>query len=379
MSGYATAENVVGWHTHAAQDEAVSSTVVSTGVPPERGAALMAGMPLDGGFAPEEGAGYGDPSRYSRPLVIIPLCRRGERAGIERQLQAGATVHETDAEGNTPLHVAVEAPKNELATIQVLLEHGANANAVNYIGAAPLHYVCLRKSNYRAVASSLLESRAAVNVQTVAGKSPLHFACEQQLPELVEVLCHFGADPNLVDTEGCSAAHLAVATAGGRDTVKRQILEHLVTHRAACAVANLEGLTPMHLACRSGYVRCIQYLVDQRGDPGVLTTRGQSGLHLACLAGHPEVAQLMLQLCPAAVDAEDADGNTPLHCCAATGNLDCAVLLLRMDAKTNVRNSERKTAFEVAKARGTDLNSMHNPELVQVLKDATKSSSCRQS
>jgi len=61
------------------------------------------------------------------------------------------------------------------------------------------------------------------------------------------------------------------------------------------------------------------------------------------------------------------------------GNLDCALLLLKMDANTNLRNNARKTAFEVSKVKGTDLNSTHNPELVQVLKDAKKGASCRQS
>jgi len=323
--------------------------------------------------------GQGQMSSHSKPLAIIPLCRKGDRAGIEIQLQAGATVHETDNEGNTPLHVAVEAPKNEIATVQCLLENGANANACNYIGATPLHYVCLRKSNYRGVANILLENGAIINSQTVAGKSPLHFACENQLPELAEVLCLFGADTNLVDCDGNTPIHLALIKEGGRDTVKRQIVEHLLAYRANPSVFNKEGLSPAHLACRAGYVRCVQLMVDSQGDIRSATAYGQTGLHLACLGGHAEVAQLLLQVFPESLDMADLEGNTALHNCAVVGNLDCALLLLKVDANTTLRNNQKKTAFDLAKIRGTDLNSTHNPELVQVLKDAKKGGGCRQS
>lgn len=322
-----------------------------------------------------------------RPLMLIPLCRKGDRAGIERQLQAGASVMETDVEGNTPLHVAVEAPKNEIATVQCLLEHGADANAVNVIGATPLHYVCMRKINYRGVANILLENAAQINRQTVHGKSPLHFACEKDLAELVEVLCLFGADTNLADVDGNTPVHLTLKESG-RDTVKRDVLEHLMTYNACCSYSNCEGLTPVHLACKNGYIRCVQFLVHPNPnaplsqplpDPQVLTLKGQCGLHLACLHGHAQVAQLMLQLFPAMLDFQDCEGNTPLHCCAHIGSLDCALVLLKLDANTNIKNLAKKTAFDVAKIRGNDLNNTHNPELVQVLKDAKKGGSCRQS
>lgn len=319
-----------------------------------------------------------------RPLVIIPLCRKGDRAGIERQVQAGASVQETDVEGNTPLHVAVEAPKNEIATVQCLLEHGSDANALNFIGATPLHYVCLRKSNYRGVANILLENGAQINRQTVAGKTALHFACENQLPELVEVLCLFGADTNLADVDGNTPVHLTLNREGGRDTVKRDILEHLVTYRAGCAWANTEGLTPVLLSCQNGYIRCLQYLVQLQQDPAIpasdataVNAKTQNGVHLACLHGHAQVAQLMLQLFPQFLNAIDFEGNTPLHCCAHVGNLECALVLLKLDANTSIRNIHKKTAFEVAKVRGTDLSNTHNSELVEVLKDANKSASCR--
>jgi ankyrin repeat protein len=321
-------------------------------------------------------------SLKEKPLHLIPLCRKGDRVGIEKQIAASgdnkaSVIEEVDIEGNTPLHVAVEAPKNELATVQCLLENGANTNATNLIGATPLHYVCKRKTNLRGIANILLENGSEVNVQTYSGKSALHYACEMHLAELVEVLCPFGADPNLVDQEGHTPMHL-VLVKEGRDTVKRQLLEHLMQYNANHSIPNAESQLPFHVVCRVGGTRCLQLLIERQTPIQALTSRQETGLHLACTGGHAEVAMLMIQAFPASVDAQDAEGNTPLHKCALSGNLECAVVLLKNGANTALKNNAKKTAHDVSKQRGTDLNNTHNPELVQVLKDAKKGGACRQ-
>jgi len=288
-------------------------------------------------------------------------------------------VEEVDVEGNTPLHVAVEAPRNEIATVSCLLEQMADPNVQNYLSATPLHYVCLRKSNWRGIANLLLENGANIDCQTFAGKSALHFAAEHKLPELVEVLCLFGADPNLLDTKANTPAHLAVLQAGGRDTVKKQILEQLVSASACLQVHNLDGYSPMHMACSTGSTRCVQYLLEAKSDLCEITGRGESGLHLACSGGHTEVVQLYMQEAYRFIDAQDGVGNTPLHAAAYDGHLECALILLRNGAEVELKNHQSLTAYEVSSVKGNDLASRHNPELMQVLKEAQKERGCRQS
>jgi len=308
-----------------------------------------------------------------KALVLIPLCRKGDRAGVDKQLKAGANIHEADIEGNTPLHISAQAPKNEIAMVQGLLENGARVNALNFIGAAPLHYVCLRQSNHRGIANILLENGADINHQTIAGKSPLHFACEKQLPELVTVLCMFAADTNLQDADGNTPMHLALAKERGRDTVKRQMLEQLTQCRAQVLVPNHQGILPLHVACRVGSLRCVQLLAEMQGDVLAVTGKRETCLHLACLGSHADVTQLILQMAPQCVDAVDFEGNTALHICAKVGSFDCATLLLRMGADASIKNTHKRTALDIAKVPGTDLNCCHNAELVELLKDAKKS------
>merc|ERR1711920_539229 len=100
-----------------------------------------------------------------------------------------------------------------------------------------------------------------------------------------------------------------------------------------------------------------------------MNLRGETALHLACLGQFADCTQWLLGTAPELVDVPDLQGNTPLHVCAAVGNLEGAVLLLRAGANTAAKNSEKKTAFDLAKIRSPDLNNTHNPELVQVLKE----------
>jgi len=310
--------------------------------------------------------------------LLIPLCRKGDRASIERLLQGGASLDEVDVEGNTPLHVAVEAPRNEVATVQLLLAAGMDPNARNQIAATPLHFVCLRRSNQRIIANLLLENGAEVDASTIAGRTTLHFACENQLPELVDCLCINGADCNLQDQELNTPMHLALAKSGGRDTVKRQLLEHLLLHGANPFVHNALGMLPIHLACQTGSIRCLQLLYEHRAEFTTITSAGQGCLHLACRGGFGDVVQWLLQVVPQSVNMMDCEGNTPLHCCALVGGYDCAVLLMRSGADTGLKNAQNKTALDIAKIRGTDLDNTHNAELAEALKDATSKGGCKQ-
>jgi len=309
-------------------------------------------------------------------LKIIPLCQRGDRVGIERQLEEGADIQEVDVEGNTPLHVACEAPRNEIAVLQTVLEAGANVNANNFNGLAPLHFVCLRKSNVRGVLNLLLENGAEINCQSLSGRTPLHFAAERDMHELVEALLVSGADPNLGDNEGNTAVHLVLLKEGGRDTVKRQILESLAQYDAILSAANREGLTPGLIACRGGYVRCLQLLFEKGAEMRALTPRWESGLQLACAGAHPESVQLMLQAFPECVDEVDNDGNTALHRCAAIGSLECAMLLLKAGAKPTLKNNAKQTPIDLGKSRGNDLSDCHNPELLVLLNEHKGSGGC---
>merc|ERR1719387_2318930 len=126
----------------------------------------------------------------------------------------------------------------------------------------------------------------------------------------------------------------------GRDTVQKELLQHLMQYNAVPSVANGESLLPFHVACKNGCTRCLQCLTEQNKDLAqALTAKQETGLHLACTGGHQEVAQFMLQVFPGCIDMADVEGNTPLHKCALVGSLECAVVLLKAGANTALKNN----------------------------------------
>mmetsp|Transcript_4400 Transcript_4400/g.10250 ORF Transcript_4400/g.10250 Transcript_4400/m.10250 type:complete len:355 (+) Transcript_4400:82-1146(+) len=311
---------------------------------------------------------------------LFPLVKKGERAAIKRLLDTNPElVAEVDVERNTPLHVAVEAPRNEVATIQCLLEAGADINAKNVLGAAPLHYVALRKDNHRVIANVLLENGANVHEPANSGKTALHFACEKGIVDLVEVLLLFGADSNARANEGSTPLFIVLSTPGGRDVVKRDLLSLLIRFQADPTLRNAQEYTQLHVACSNGYKSCARALLENPAvDVRALTRSGETALHLAVSHGHTTIMQDLLANCPDLLDIPDGNGNTALHRCATEGQLECAQELLCLGADARKKNANNKTPLDLAKVKGTDLTSTHNAELVQALKDAKKSGKCIQ-
>ena len=58
-------------------------------------------------------------------------------------------------------------------------------------------------------------------------------------------------------------------------------------------MANKDGLTPLHLACHFGYLKCVEVFAGARFDLNAETTAGVTPLQSALAAGHMDVAALL--------------------------------------------------------------------------------------
>ncbi|KAK8859534.1 ankyrin repeat-containing domain protein [Apiospora arundinis] len=140
-------------------------------------------------------------------------------------------VNDTDALGNTPLHLATtfgfrhgwiqtgedqegHPPSFRNAVIHLLLDNGADVTLRNHKGDTALGLIIATRGNPAPtrLISNLLAHGAALNEAADAkGNTPLHFAA-QKLPQgfgIVKFLLERGADPTLANADGDTAAHMA--------------------------------------------------------------------------------------------------------------------------------------------------------------------------
>lgn len=164
------------------------------------------------------------------PRMIDFLMERG----------AAATLHTLDAQGHSPLMVAVEQKRTEnaeallakykadpnqmhdtsalfiaaqegyLPTTRVLLQHGANPSIWHpEMQVTPLHLAA--SNDHVFAARELLAHKAAVDAVSGKGYTPLIMACSQGYTEVTRVLLEAGANVNYVSpSDGATALHHAV-------------------------------------------------------------------------------------------------------------------------------------------------------------------------
>ncbi|KAG7203338.1 hypothetical protein KM043_010425 [Ampulex compressa] len=252
-------------------------------------------------------------------------------------------VNAQDAEGHTPLHLAVIAGDTQL--VAVLLANGADVNAKDLEGHSVLHWatVCGEAECVRLV----LAAGARPSTPDLRGGSPLHYAAqccgaaataELAVPKKVglkvlQTLLEFGADVNAKDEDGrqpilwaASAgsveAVLALARAGGS---------------AAAGASDKDGLTALHCAASRGHARCVEALVNLCGSqPDHVDDNGCSALHYAATLGHADATALILKL-RADPNRQDRKGRTPALCAAAKGQLETLKILAQHGGSLHAR------------------------------------------
>ncbi|XP_033229229.1 inversin isoform X2 [Belonocnema kinseyi] len=242
-------------------------------------------------------------------------------------------VNQPDAEGHTPLHLAVIAGDTQL--VAILLANGADVNAKDLECHSVLHWatVCGEAECVRLV----LAAGARPSTPDLRGGSPLHYAAqccgaaataELSVPKKVglkvlQTLLEFGANVNAKDEDGRQPI-LWAASAGSVEAV---LALTRAGGAAAAGASDKDGLTALHCAASRGHARCVEALVNLCGSqPDHVDDNGCSALHYAATLGHADATALLLRL-GADPNRQDRKGRTPALCAAAKGQLETLKIL----------------------------------------------------
>ena len=133
-----------------------------------------------------------------------------------------------------------------------------------------------------------------------------------------------------------------------------EIVRELVVHGANIRAQDALGLTPLHVSAELGQVDAVMFLLERGSSVTDVDLEGLTAMHYACLKGHIEVAEVLVE---AGADADVADKalNTSLHLACMSGNLELVEwLVLDVDASWTFINIHGQDALCLAKNLGYD-------------------------
>lgn len=111
------------------------------------------------------------------------------------------------------------------------------------------------------------------------------------------------------------------------------------------------GNTPLHVATLLGNIKLVKILLTNGADITRCNSQQQCALHVACKVGRSQLVSCLLSAPPTTdlVDLKDANGDTPLHLAAATGDAKLLETLLNYEPSLDIKNADGKTPLDIAR------------------------------
>jgi len=154
----------------------------------------------------------------------------------------------------------------------------------------PLHWAC--SGGHDVIVDYLLSvCNVPVDDADDSGWTPLIIASSAGHEEIVATLLRRDANPNKRNATGQTALHYAASRN------RFNIAEMLISNNAEVDVADFTTLaTPLHRAASKGNLKIVRLLTDNKCLLDSADIEGNTPLHLACEEERTEVAELLNQL-----------------------------------------------------------------------------------
>ncbi|RLN89026.1 hypothetical protein BBJ28_00010179 [Nothophytophthora sp. Chile5] len=301
-------------------------------------------MPFTKSSQNEEHDGGNDDEELQDPLLSLHVaCRDGDHGACQRvlaQIEGDAAKRELvrsscSDHGLTALHHACAAGNDNV--VELLLRLGAAPDALDLAMQTPLHIAC--EHRHLECARLLMRAEAAVTKtlppvllgeggegntfstrRHIGGGTALHAAAQAGSAECVELLLTANAWVDNTVEEGSQGGKYRFLGVNLKD---------------------VEGQTPLHLACARAHDECALYLVAANADVNAEDSSGRSPLLLACEAANdPEkearAVRIIEKLITVDARMEDSQGEEGV----ATADRGDRLLLDRVESQVLRREIE---------------------------------------
>ncbi|ETE61199.1 Ankyrin repeat and FYVE domain-containing protein 1, partial [Ophiophagus hannah] len=217
------------------------------------------------------------------------LIRSGCDVNSPRQPGANGEGDEEAHDRQTPLHLAACWGLEE--TVQCLLEFGANVNAQDAEGKSPIHVAIINQHN-TIIQMMISHSAIQLSLRDRQGLTP--FACAMTYKNNKAAEAILKREPGAaeqVDNKGRNFLHLAVQNSDIESVLFLISVQADVNSR----VQDTSKLTPLHLAVQAGSEIIVRNLLLAGARVNELNKHRQTALHLAAQQDLPTICSVLLE------------------------------------------------------------------------------------
>lgn len=248
------------------------------------------------------------PSASVTGVSLHALAEAGNIAGLEAQLKAGAKIDSgledgpLAQRGMTPLMTAIFAGQEKAA--EILLAAKPQLEARSRDGRSALIWAA--GWGTPAMVQKLLDAGAEKNARDEANFTALIMAAARGDAKSVDILIKSGADINAKNKWNHTALMTAIRTGN------KEKIDALLNAGAGANDADLDGLTPVHMAAESDApVTTLEMIHKRGGNLDAQSAAGLTALMIAADRGDAEKVKTLLTL-GAKASLKDKDGATAL-------------------------------------------------------------------
>jgi ankyrin repeat protein len=239
--------------------------------------------------------GASSPTATAEELLLL-AAESGEESEVENQITNGADLETRDERSkyleSTPLMLA--ARRGHLGVARLLIEAGAAIDASE------------KEQKIPGMLVSEMSELEVLQMGYTLHRTSLMWALCNGHAEVALFLLKWGATYDWKDNLGLTPLHLAART-GLTDMV-----EALVKRGVKPDLLGRSKITPLMLACQEGQLDVVDWLVDQKQKLDRKDAQGDTAMIYACRGGHTQVVSRLLRAgCKA--DLMSRDGTAPLE------------------------------------------------------------------
>jgi ankyrin repeat protein len=191
---------------------------------------------------------------------LLSAVMMGERRGIQKWIDRGASLHAVNKRGQTALMLCWN-----IETFAWLISEGVAVDARDDDGYTALFHAAVRHNPQ--VVRLLLNSGADVNARSNGGRTPLMAAAwpwpeDTEAIETLSLLLSHGADVNAVDPQGKTAL-IHLLEDEQHDAGYAEIVSLLLAYNAETEIVDTDGNTALRFSILRGLTDVVSLLEQQ--------------------------------------------------------------------------------------------------------------------